>query len=96
MISNYQSCCESWGHFLSEDNPAEFIGATLVDVKITDELLNKKRLSELDYLDEGGVMFVDIETDRGVLQFVAYNSHNGYYSHSATVESKQLTHETYL
>lgn len=54
--------------------------------------------SEYDYsnedhigLDEGEVLFVDIETDIGPLQFVAYNAHNGYYGHTARVESKQLT-----
>jgi len=38
------------------------------------------------------LMFVNLETDRGTLQFVAYNDHNGYYGHQARVESKQLTH----
>lgn len=47
-------------------------------------------------VDGGDVLFVDIETDRGVLQFVAYNAHNGYYGHEARVESKQLDHKVYL
>jgi hypothetical protein len=41
-------------------------------------------------------MFVDIETDRGVLQFVAYNAHNGYYGHKARVQSTQLRHTVTL
>lgn len=41
-------------------------------------------------------MFVDLITDRGVLQFVAYNEQNGYYGHLAKVESRQLTHEETL
>lgn len=48
---------------------------------------------ETVHLDAGGVMFIDIKTDRGSLQFVAYNCHNGYYGHSAQVKSRQLTHE---
>ena len=48
-----------------------------------------------DYF-EGGVMFVNITTSKGVLQFVAYNEHNGYYGHSACVISKQLNHEECL
>lgn len=47
-------------------------------------------------VDEGDVMFVDIETDQGVLQFVAYNAHNGYYGHEARVSSTQLTEKRYL
>lgn len=50
----------------------------------------------LEHLDEGDVMFVDIRTSAGVLQFVAYNAHNGYYGHEASVKSKQLTHQTTL
>jgi hypothetical protein len=41
-------------------------------------------------------MFVNIDTSRGRLQFVAYNAHNGYYSHEATVSSKQLHYDTSL
>ena len=41
-------------------------------------------------------MFVDIVTDRGVLQFVAYNIHNGYYGHEAKVISTQLEHNETL
>ncbi len=35
-------------------------------------------------------MFVNLETNVGLLQFVAYNSHNGYYGHDAVLVSKQL------
>lgn len=104
-IDSYQSCCESWGYFLTEDDPERFLGAHLLGVQITDT----NRSGRAFYngwrdddnpddvsLDEGDVMFVDIETDVGVLQFVAYNAHNGYYGHTARVSSKQLTHEVGL
>jgi len=92
-------CCEAPGYFLTEDDTAKFIGATLLGVEITDT--NRSgRVFESGYghydeqpdiyLDEGDVMFVDIKTDRGTLQFVAYNSHNGYYGHYAFVKSKQV------
>lgn len=92
-INNQGSCCESWGHFWCNDNPQEFVGATVHDVTITNNALITEKAPDVY---EGGVMFVNIVTDRGVLQFVAYNSHNGYYSHSATVECKQLNHSEYL
>lgn len=92
-ISNFQDCCESWGYFMSEDDTSRFIGARLLDVKVTDTALNKESVPEVY---EGGVMFVDIETSVGVLQFTAYNNHNGYYGHMARVESKQLSYGTSL
>lgn len=103
-ISNGQSCCESWGYMLSEDNPSKFVGAELRGISLTDTNRTAHKFnppdSEYDenstYLDEGDVMFADIETDRGVLQFVAYNGHNGYYGHTARIVSKQLVHEVGL
>jgi hypothetical protein len=93
LIDNSQSCCETWGYFWCNDNPQEFVGAEVRGVSVTDTALNTKKLDEKDCndRDEGGIMFVNIDTDRGVLQFVAYNSHNGYYGHVACVECKQLT-----
>lgn len=101
-------CCESWGYFLTEDDPDKFIGAELLGVEITDTNRTNRvfipgwleqdvpdgKIPE--YLDEGDVMFVDIRTSRGVLQFVAYNLHNGYYGHSARVSSKQLDYSVSL
>lgn len=105
-ISNAQDCCEDWGYFLTEDNLRKFVGATLLGVEITDtnrtgrefyngwnsEAFGPNNIS----LDAGDVMFVDIKTSRGTLQFVAYNSHNGYYGHTGRVFSKQLMHSESL
>lgn len=38
--------------------------------------------------DIDGVMFINIETTKGFLQFVVYNEHNGYYGHSVLLVSK--------
>lgn len=108
VIDNMQCCCENFGYFMSEDNIDNFIGADLLDIKITDTIsksvtmntLNDRCLELDDNGDidiyEGGVMFVDIITSNGVLQFVAYNEHNGYYGHDAWVISKQLKHNQCL
>jgi len=101
FIDNDSSCCESWGWFWCNDNPQDFIGAGVIGISVTDSALNEAimKKNELDTSEkyfEGGVMFVNIETDRGVLQFVAYNQHNGYYSHEAKVISKQLNYESNL
>jgi hypothetical protein len=92
LISNGQSCCESWGIFESQDDYSDFIGATLNDVKIVDTALNVEKWNkDFEYgLDAGGVMFVNFETDAGTFQLAAYNSHNGYYGHSAILISKQV------
>ncbi len=94
-ISDEQSCCERSGYFMSEDDFSEFIGANLIDLAITDTCLNTKKLEE-EELYEPDLMFVNLNTDKGLLQFVAYNSHNGYYGHSAVVVSEQLNHEEVL
>lgn len=95
LIDNYQSCCEYWGYFMSEDNLENFVGAKMVDVYLTDTYLNTKRLEDMG-LYEPNLMFVNVSTERGLLQFVAYNEHNGYYGHGAYVYSQQLNHETNL
>jgi hypothetical protein len=96
LIDDDASCCESWGYFLSEDNPSHFVGTHLLNITITDTALTTKNFSDYDFLDMGGVMFVNIETDKGVLQFVAYNAHNGYYGHEAKVISEQINHSEIL
>ena len=95
-ISDSQSCCESFGCIITNDETSEFIGADLIGISITDTALNNKKIDELEYLDEGGAMFVNFETSEGLLQFVAYNAHNGYYGHEAVLFSKQLNHNVGL
>ena len=95
-IDNAQCCCENWGYFMSEDDASDFIGAKLIDVKITDTLLKPNDEFDVNDMYEGDVMFVNVETDKGLLQFVAYNEHNGYYGHEACVISKQLNEIEYL
>lgn len=92
-ISDSQCCCEIFGCIITNDETKEFIGAELLGVSITDTALNNKKIEELEYLDCGGAMFVNLETSEGLLQFVAYNSHNGYYGHEAVLVSKQLNCE---
>tara|TARA_R110002096_G_C14020822_1_gene670012 strand:- start:44 stop:430 length:387 start_codon:yes stop_codon:yes gene_type:complete len=92
-IDNGQSCCEEWGYLMSQDDFTDFIGAVVLSVTAVDEALGTYEVPEIY---EGGMMFINIETSKGTLQFTAYNDHNGYYSHGAGVVSKQLTQEEYL
>lgn len=95
-VSNSQDCCERFGHLMTNDNSKEFIGAKLLKVVKVDKALNNKVLPDIESLDEGEAMFINLETSKGLLQFVVYNSHNGYYGHSAVVISKQYKESTVL
>lgn len=90
-ISDGQSCCESFGCIVSHDDVSEFIGANLRSVSVVDTALNARVIEATEYLDEGGAMFVNLDTSRGKLQFAAYNCHNGYYGHEAVLISKEGT-----
>lgn len=87
LIDNGQSCCESWGYVVSDEDFSKFIGKELSDVRMTDVGLNTKMADlskEADY--GGGVQFVDFMfTDNTVLQFAVYNAHNGYYGHDIII-----------
>lgn len=89
-ISNTDQCCEQWGYFMSKDNISEFIGAVILNITLTNKCLITKDV--LNDLYEGDAMFVNIETNKGTLQFTAYNQHNGYYGHDACIVSFQLNH----
>ncbi|KXG42860.1 DUF7448 domain-containing protein [Tepidibacillus decaturensis] len=86
LIQNYQSCCESWGYFSSDDDLSHFVGAELKEIDLTDTALNKQKVEESDYYsDGGGIQFVDFVTTNGVFQLAVYNAHNGYYGHDILV-----------
>jgi hypothetical protein len=93
-ISNDQNCCEHWGHLTSEDDLDMFVGAELTDVSVVDEALKttelklKGEVNLFRYMDS--CMFVNINTNIGTLQLVAYNDHNGYYGHSVVLEKDEV------
>ena len=82
-ISSEQSCCESFGYITSQDNYEDFIGCELLDCYLTTEDLCT--IEDLPEIYEGGMTFFTIKTNKGDLQFVAYNEHNGYYSHDVVL-----------
>jgi len=53
-------------------------------IKLRKEGINDHGV-DVDYDDDDkatSTMFINIDTSEGLLQFAAYNSHNGYYGHS--------------
>lgn len=90
LISSDTECCENWGYFWCNDTPEDFVGAKLLNVTCTDDALNTHKV--LEYVDNINMAyFVNLETDRGTLQFVVYNEHNGYYGHDIRIISKQFS-----
>lgn len=83
LISNGQNCCEDWGYLCSEseDNYKEFIGAEYRGYNSVETDLVKSIKGDYDYASSGGTMFLNVKTNKGVLQFAVYNFHNGYYGH---------------
>lgn len=94
-ITNGQQCCEQFGYLMSEDDVQSFVGSDLLSIQVVDEALNKKSIEDIEGSDTY-LMFINIETANGLLQFVAYNSHNGYYGHTAFVESSFVTEDASL
>ncbi len=92
LISNGQSCCEDWGYLMSEElnEGDDFIGAninSIEPVSLADIIKDDDDDVVWDYAP---CIFINVNTDRGTLQFKAYNSHNGYYGHDVRVHSEQL------
>lgn len=87
-IADQQNCCEEWGYLAPKDDVKDFIGAVLLSVKEVDTF--PEGVAKYDWIDEelnhtwGELEWqgIEVQTNKGVLQFVVYNSHNGYYSHN--------------
>lgn len=82
-ISMYSHCCEHYDYLHTVDKPEEFIGADYLGLVEKDTWPAAIEQPYPDYgFDGSGFQAIDVNTSRGVMQFVVYNSHNGYYSHS--------------
>jgi hypothetical protein len=88
-IDVYQQCCEDFGHFASEDDYADYVGADLLEVRTVDA--DEISLDVGDIPEEAQTCFVNFETSVGTLQFAVYNDHNGYYGHGVRIEVADKT-----
>lgn len=99
FIENEGKCCERSGYVVSEDDLSQFQGAEIREIVIVDTALNTKVRNATDSDNEDKyphTLFVNVETNVGLLQFALYNMHNGYYGHDVRVVSKQLLHSAVL
>lgn len=87
VISSGQNCCESFGgNFLeTPDDINKYVGAKILSIEDT----NDRNLD--DYYDCGGETQLKIVTNKGVLQYAVYNSHNGYYGHATFLQVFDFT-----
>jgi len=97
-ISDGGQCCENYGYLTSEDDFSDFIGSELTKIESIDTSLNVKVVEYLNNqnIDMDSCMFFNLYTTNGMLQFVVYNEHNGYYSHDAVFISNQITEKRSL
>ena len=96
MVSDRSCCCEDWGHISSEDNIDDFIGSNIKELKYIeegswDETAPSRAANDIEYEDVFDCAFVNIITDKGLLQLTVYNHHNGYYGHDIRVIEKDIT-----
>lgn len=78
-------CCKE-DIFLETYEPV--LERELKNVYVTDTKLGTIVSNMKEDLDAGSAMFINVETTRGLLQFAAYNEHNGYYGHDVLLVSK--------
>jgi len=82
LIDNRGQCCEIYGSGFIEtpDDISKYIGAKIISIEDTND-------SELNPDDEESCETqLRITTNRGVLQYAVYNSHNGHYSHTVFLQ----------
>lgn len=91
IIDSGDGHCAS-GYMTSEDNIADFIGATLYNIELVNEALAVYDLSHIG-TDGDYFQFINFNTDRGTLQFVLYNIHNGYYGADVYIRCEQFEYE---
>lgn len=90
LISNGQSCCESWGYEYGAFLYKNVSNISVID-KITEIFMNEKILKVLECDDEinewgdGGSLNVVFVCNTGTFWVRLSNIHNGYYSHPIEV-----------
>lgn len=104
-INMVSDCCERFDYLHSDIVPEEFVGAKLLKVEEIDtwpksisipaSAVRYDNPHEVD-CDGGGYQAIRILTTKGEMEFVVYNSHNGYYSHNTLFIFDGEVKESYL
>lgn len=87
LISAFQECCERWGYATANENTEDYIGAEYLgyDTIYSDDVWKNADKDTVENLndDEARLLFLNVKTSKGTLDFTVYNAHNGFYGHSA-------------
>lgn len=87
LISNAPQCCENFGYVSKPEDYKDYIGAGVYSISSTvrtikDNIESIQLSSSSEY---SNCLFITFYTDKGDLQFTAYNEHNGYYGHNVVI-----------
>lgn len=87
-IGNEQQCCEYWNYLEPKDDMKDFIGAEVLEIKevkvnTLSTAMHSQLMESTDNLDldAGDYQAVQVITSKGILEFVVYNAHTGFYAH---------------
>ena len=102
IMDNTEQCCEEFGFIETHENIEEFKNQEIKYVSLVDEegeefiligekmegntLIKPKIPLEGEGLYFSAVIFLNVQTDKDLLQFTVYNSHHGDYAHDVKVE----------
>lgn len=90
-IESGQDCCEVWDYLYSPDSSEQFIGATVHSIEEVNTW--PESIEKVDSYDELGFQAIRVNTNKGQLDFVVYNDHNGYYSHATIFRNEGVAKE---
>ena len=91
LVDVYQSCCEIYDVIIITPDNQDVIGYEVKSVKwgkcILVDYLPVIKSHEIEFNEKDTQQaIVNIETDKGLIQIVTYNIHNGYYPHKVSVK----------
>lgn len=84
-----------YGYFVSENDISDFIGAELTDYSVGDTLLKPIDSVDESIMRESEVMFLNLETSKGVVQFGVYKN-NDYDGSFSFLVNYQTSNSEYL
>ena len=98
-IGNYPQCCECFGTYLLKEKNQDlfYVDNIELDVKLTDEELKNinKELKENFWHDQIICAKVYSNNKKVIATAIAFNQHNGYYSHSVeALENGKIIYES--
>lgn len=80
-LSHESECCETFGMSLIPSDIQPFINKKILEI-------TKQKKNNKD--DESNTYTITIKTENGSFEIIAYNNHNGYYTHDVNIEYDKM------